>query len=152
MHSTAPASPMRVFFTQRQETGWDLVVRGAPDTWVNLSLFISITQVEARRARSSLPPATERVSTVILTAEATFEVELSQSLILTVTGKTWCKLSSWPPLSWDTMDHASPFYVFQNKIKKAKKLLKGLCFWIHSKGSRSQKLLRQPHKPVHRQQ
>lgn len=55
----------------------------SPDSWVSLSLFISITWVEVRRARSSLSPVTEHVSTVYLTAEATFKVDLSQSLILT---------------------------------------------------------------------
>ena len=54
-----------------------------PDSWVNLSFFISIMWVEARRARRSLSLVTEHVSTVNLITEATFKVDLSQSLILT---------------------------------------------------------------------
>lgn len=101
-----------------------------PDSWVNLSLFIFVPWGEARKARSSLSPVTECVSTVnLIHLQGGFKPVSHFWLTPAVTGKTWSKLRSWPSLSWDAVDHASPFYLFRNKIKQAKKLLKGLCFW-----------------------
>lgn len=52
-----------------------------PDSWVNLSLFISVTRAEARRARSSLSPVTEREHCE--PHRWSHLQDLSQSLILT---------------------------------------------------------------------
>lgn len=126
-----------------------------PDSWVNLSLFISVTWVEARRASSSLSPVTEREHCEPHRwshLQGGFKpVSHFDSL---QQWQTRCGPNSAPDLPSAAMQWTlqAPFYLFQNKIKQAKKLLEGLCFWTYSKGSQTLQHLRQPHKPVRWQQ
>lgn len=116
-----------------------------PDSWVNLSLFLFLTWVQVRKARSSISPVTKHVGTVNLITEATLKVDLSQSLILTHSSSARQDGLLTQGLASAQLMCSGPFYLFQNQIKQAKKLLTGFCFWTYSKDRQTQEHLRQPH-------
>lgn len=123
MHLTATTSPMWAL-TLWQESSQDLVVIGAPASWMNLRHFFCKTWVEVRKTRSSLPhdwPRGELHHQSHL--QSRFKLVSHLDLFQQWQPRHGPNSVPWSPFGWNSVNHASHFYLFRTKSSRQRSCL-----------------------------
>lgn len=122
MHLTATTSPVWAL-TLWQENSRDLVVIGAPASWMNLRHFFCKTWLEVRKTRSSLPhdwPRGELHHQSHL--QSRFKLVSHLDLFQQWQPRHGPNSVPWSPFGWNSVNHASHFYLFRTKSSRQRRL------------------------------